>query len=130
MIASAIRRILAEKGHGTEETDLFLRFPSSPWNAIAVFAGGAQGSVKGLCPGRLQDAPGGQVQIRRETFEAAEREAYRVYATLDGLTDYAPSGYARFEEIAATPPVFLSRDKAEKPRFGVSFAAICEKEDV
>lgn len=130
MIASAVREILAEAGRGAKETNLFVgRMPSSPPGATAVFVAPGGVSERGLCPTPIASNVAGQVQIRRETYAAAEEEAERVFNVLDALVvPKSISGFATIIDLTPSSPFMLRRDAGEFPVFAVNFSAIREPE--
>ena len=132
MIASAVREILATAGRGTKETDLFVgRMPAAPVGATCVYvAPNGSPVIRGLCPTPIASNVGGQVQIRRATYEEAEEEAERVFNVLAIQIGVQPSGYAFIHELTPSAPFMLKRDQGEHPVFAVNFTAIRDPEVV
>jgi hypothetical protein len=129
MMLGEVRKLLADRGHGTENADLFYGFlPGEPVDATCVFDSQGDPAVLSLCGGTsgvAYEQPRGQVQVRRAVFADALTEAELIYRTLLSVDDEDLSG-TRYLSIQPTPPFTLQKDQAETPIRVVNFVALKE----
>lgn len=123
---AAIRKFLADNGHGTENASLFYGFlPGEPVDATCVFDSPGDLPLLSLCGGTsgvVYEQPRGQVQVRRAVFTDALLEAESIYNLLLSVNDQELSG-TRYLAILPTPPFTLQKDEAEMPIRVVNFVA-------
>jgi hypothetical protein len=126
MMDVEIRKYLADNGHWTIDTDLFVsRMPGNPVNATCVYNSPVAGAPERVfCKGVICENPHGQVQVRRTSYLAAELEAQSISKLLDGTTGTLTG--VRYISIEASPQFRLNRDESETPVCAVNFSCLKE----
>ena len=118
---------LAAQGVGTQGTDIFIgKMPDTPDTCIGLFEyGGQEGDyTMGATVSARMERPNFQAVVRAAGYSAARTKVQSVYTTLDAVAEQDLSS-KRYHRISAkAPPIYLGRDKSNRPQFSCNFGVI------